>query len=305
MQLPAAEPRNDAHFALPYGVKKLLLVETGDLNRSILERLFTALKVEVVSCDGGASALEKMTPDVDLVVTDWVWAMGQRAKGKGLLFSPYLNASGALIAAPGLGGLCALEGKRVGVVGGAKDKSWLILQALAERDCGFDLAAKTEALFGAPPLMSRQLTDGAVEAVSTFWHFTAKLEAAGMEPVVRISDALTSLGVDPAPPLIGFVWDPARTDTDWAEAFLRAVARAGQILAQDDAAWEALRPMMRVKTDAEFTGLRDAYRRGIPQGWSDADTESAGKLYDLLVARAGPSFTSTAGPFDAAVFHGP
>ena len=306
----AAGPLQTARAETP--TVRIAVLKFGTVNwlmQTIKDRgLDTAegIELEVIGLAGKpATDIAFQSGDVDLLVTDWVWAMGQRAKGKALLFSPYLNASGALIGTPGLGGLCALKGKRVGVVGGAKDKSWLILQALAERDCGFDLAAETEALYGAPPLMSRQLTDGAVDAVSTFWHFTAKLEATGMEPIVRISDALASLGVAPAPPLIGFVWDPARTDTTQAEAFLRAAAKAGQVLATDDAAWEALRPKMRVKSDAEFTGLRDAYRGGIPGDWTDQDTESAGKLYDLLVARAGQSFTATAGPFDPSVFHRP
>ena len=271
-------------------------------------RLDTAqgFELEVVGLAGKpATAIAFQSGDVDLLVTDWVWAMGQRAKGKNLSFSPYLNASGALISAPSMDGLCDLKGKRVGVVGGAKDKSWLILQALAERDCGFDLGSETEALYGAPPLMSRQLTDGAVDAVSTFWHFTAKLEASGMKPVIRISDALAELGIDPAPPLIGYVWDPDRTDAARIDAFLRAVHTAGRVLAKDDSAWQALRPKMSVGSDAEFTGLRDAFRAGIPQGWGAADTESAAKLYDLLAERAGRPFADSAGPFDPAVFHTP
>jgi NitT/TauT family transport system substrate-binding protein len=243
--------------------------------------------------------------EVDLLVTDWIWALSQRTRGKALTFSPYLNASGALIGTPELDGLCALKGKRIGVVGGASDKSWLILQALVERDCGFNLVDETEALFGAPPLMSRQLTDGAVDAVSTYWHFTAKLEAAGMKPVIRIEDATAALGVAPSPPLIGFVWDSGKTEDTKVQAFLRAVDRASDVLAKDDAAWEALRPKMRVKTDAEFISLRDAYRGGIPIPWSAQDTQSAERLYDLLAKLSGPSFTDSAGPFDPAVFYTP
>ncbi len=260
--------------------------------------------LEVIGLAGKpATDIAFQSGDADLLVTDWVWALGQRAKGRKLFFSPYLNASGALVARQGMTDLCALRGRKVGVVGGAQDKSWLVLQALAERDCGFDLAAETEALFGAPPLMSRQLTDGAVDAVSTYWHFVAKLEAAGMTPVIRISDALAELGIAPAPPLIGFVWDSDRMDSTLAEAFLRATSGAAQVLAEDDGAWEKLRPLMRVKTDAEFDGLKSAYRRGIPKAWTAADTQSAQQLYELLIARAGKAFTDRAGPFDPAVFH--
>lgn len=297
-----AEPATVRITVLKFGTVNWLMetVKARGLDRA------EGFELEVIGLAGKpATDIAFQSGDVDLLVTDWVWALGQRAKGKSLKFSPYLNASGALIAAPGFGGLCALKGKKVGVVGGANDKSWLILQALAERDCGFDLAAETEALFGAPPLMSRQLEDGAVDAVLTFWHFVAKLEAAGMEPVVRISDALIALGIDPAPPLIGFVWDTERTDTSDVEAFLRAIAAAGDVLAEDDAAWEALRPNMRVKTEAEFTGLRDAYRQGIPGEWTVTDTDNARKLYDFLLERAGQSFAESAGHFDPNVFLGP
>lgn len=254
---------------------------------------------------GAATAIAFQAGEADILVTDWIWVMRQRADGKDVRFAPYLNSSGALVGSPRVSDLCDLKGRKVGVVGGADDKSWLVLQALADRDCGFDLAAETEALYGAPPLMSRQLIDDTVAAVSTYWHFVAKLEAAGMKPVVRIEDALARLGITPSPALIGYVWDQDRSDPATVQAFLRAIEAAGSILATDDSAWETLRPLMRAKSDAEFTGLRDAFRSGIPQGWTEADTASANKLYDLLSHRAGKTFTETAGPFDPAAFTGP
>lgn len=261
------------------------------------------ISLEVVPLAGKpATEIAFQSGDVDLLVTDWVWAMGQRAKGKEMRFSPYLNASGALVGGKDAGDLCAQRDSKVGVVGGAQDKSWLVLQALAERDCGFDLAAETETLFGAPPLMSRQLEDGTVDTVSTYWHFVAKLEAKGMKPVIRIADALAQLGIEPAPPLIGFVWNGDRSDAAAIEAFLRAVESAAAVLATDDTAWDDVRPLMRAKSDAEFAALRDAYRSGIPKAWSAKDTESSAKLYDLLLTRAGSAFRNAAGPFDPAVF---
>ena len=62
---------------------------------------------------------------------------------------------------------------------------------------------------------------------------------------------------------------------------------------------------MRSKTEAEFQALRDAYRAGIPKGWSAADTRGARGLYDLLTARAGKAFTDQAGPFNPRVFPDP
>lgn len=262
------------------------------------------VRLEIVPLAGkAATAIAFQSGDADMLVTDWIWAMRQRAADKPLKFHPYSNALGALVTRD-IPNLCAMKGQNVGVVGGAMDKSWLVLQALAEAECGLDLAVETNALFGAPPLMSRQLEDGTVAAVSTFWHFVAKLEAKGMTPIVRIEDALQRLGIDPAPPLIGFVWDADRTESDSAVALLRAITDAGVILAKDDAAWDRLRGLMRVKSDAEFTALRDAYRAGIPGDWTPAETRSARKLYDLLTDRAGKAFTDRAGSFNPSVFPG-
>lgn len=287
---------------LKFGTVNWLMetVKTRGLDRAEGFRLET-----IGLASGAATAIAFQAGEADMLVSDWVWVMRQRAGGKDVRFAPYLKASGALVGGPGVSTLCDVRGRKVGVVGGADDKSWLVLQALADRECGFDLAAETNALYGAPPLMSRQLVEDNVAAVSTYWHFVAKLEAAGMAPVIRIDEALYKLGIAPAPALIGYVWNQDRTDPAAVAAFLRAVDKAGAVLASDDTAWDDLRPLMRAKADAEFTGLRDAFRAGIPEGWSEADTASAGKLYDLLSRRAGKAFTETAGPFDPAAFTAP
>ena len=66
---------------------------------------------------------------------------------------------------PEITDLCAVSARRIGIVGGKFGKSWFLYQALARRDCGAELAARSEVLFGAPPLMARQLRDGQLDAV--------------------------------------------------------------------------------------------------------------------------------------------
>ena len=261
------------------------------------------IRLDIVPlASGAATKVAYQAGDSDLLVADWFWVMRQRMKAAGTRFSPYLNASGALVAGDDLDDLCDLRGRTVGVVGGPLDKSWLVLQALADQECGFDLAAETEVLHGAPPLLSRQLQDGAISAVSTYWHFVAKLEAAGKRPILRIEDALARLDISPAPPLIGFVWDQERVNADHARAFLRAVDAAREVLASDDSAWDALRPAMRARTDAEFTALRDAFRGGIPGPWSREDMISASRLYALVSGIGGAALAKQTGPFDVTVF---
>ena len=263
-------------------------------------------RLDVVPLAGKpATAIAFQAGDVDLIVTDWVWALRQRKAGADLRFAPYSVALGALMTRGGIDGICDLRGRSVGVVGGELDKNWLVMQALVRERCGFDLASETQALFGAPPLMSRQLEIGNVDAVSTYWHYAARLEAAGMTRLIDIAAAMKMLGISPAPPLIGFVWNADRGREGALTGFLRSVEAAGQLLASDDAQWDRLRPLMRAADDTEFGQLRDHYRAGIPGPWDAADTQAAARLYRLLAATGGAAFTFGAGRFDPAVFSPP
>ncbi|MEL6478671.1 MAG: ABC transporter substrate-binding protein, partial [Pseudomonadota bacterium] len=130
----------------------------------------------------------------------------------------------------------------------------------------------------------------------------ARLEAAGAERMLGVSEALTTLGFENAPALVGFVWDRGRSRAREIEAFRAAVTAAADLLSHSDAEWERLRPLMRVAGEAEFTRLRDAYRAGIQTQWSEADTDSARRLHALLEKTGGQRFRDSAGAFDAAVF---
>ena len=264
------------------------------------------ITLETVPLAGGAAtSVAFQAGEVDMIVKDWIWALYQRDRGVEIEFAPFSNTLGALMARPGVAGLCDLAGKSIGVVGGELDKSWIVLQALATRDCGFDITEEATVLFGAPPLMSEQLANGTVDAVSTYWHFAAKLEAAGMTRLQGVTEAMGDLGIDPAPPLIGFVWDTARTDPAAVAGFLRAAEAARALLAESDAEWEARRPMMRAANDAEFLALRDAYRAGRPGPWTEANSAAAERLYDLLTTLGGAGFQAEAGPFIPDVFKDP
>ncbi len=260
-------------------------------------------RLEVVELAGkAATTIAFRSGEVDLIVTDWMWAFQQRDRGLDLKFAPYSNALGAVMTSGEVDGVCDLKGRPVGVVGGERDKSWIVLQALVTKECGFDLASETQTLVGAAPLMSQQLLDGTVDAVSTYWPHAARLEAQGKSRLIGVDEAMARLGIDPAPALIGFVWNAGASDAGLIDAFLRSVTAAQNILADDDAEWERLRPRMAAADDAEFRFLRDHFRAGIVTRWTEADTASAERLQNLLIETAGGAFAAEAGPFDTDLF---
>jgi len=81
---------------------------------------------------------------VDVIVTDWIWVARQRAEGRDYTFVPYSRAVGGVMVRPDAGAksIADLRGKRLGVAGGALDKSWLLLRAYSRKTLGEDAALK-------------------------------------------------------------------------------------------------------------------------------------------------------------------
>ena len=266
------------------------------------------LALEVRDVDAGPAAqIALLAGEADVIVSDWLWVARQRAEGRDLIFLPYSRAVGALHvkADSPVQTLADLQGKRIGVAGGPVDKSWLILRAYAQEQ-GFDLAAETEQVFGAPPLIFEAALSGEVDAAVNFWHFGAKMEAAGLRPVVTVAEAGAALGLDPNTPLLGYVFDAKllRDQPQAVEGLARASRAAKDLLAKDDAAWQALRPQMNAKTDAQFEALKAGFRNGIPAP-GPVDEAAAARMLALMVRLGGAELMGEVSSLPAGLFYTP
>ncbi|WP_206080254.1 ABC transporter substrate-binding protein [Pacificoceanicola onchidii] len=239
---------------------------------------------------GSAAKVAFQGGETDVIVSDWLWVARQRAAGKDYVFIPYSKAVGSVMvpADSPAQGLADLKGVKVGIAGGPLDKSWLILQAYAAKTAGVDLKAETEQVFGAPPLIFKSALSGEVGAAINFWHFLAKMEAAGMRKLVDVSDAATALGLDPNTPLLGYVvkGEMLRDNPALVDGLAAASRGAKEILAADDAEWDRLRPRMNAKTDAQFAALKAGFRAGIPAP-GPVDETAAAKMLALMVELGG------------------
>jgi NitT/TauT family transport system substrate-binding protein len=227
---------------------------------------------------------------VDCVVADWLWVSRQRAAGADWTFFPFSTDLGAVVAARGspIHGLADLRNRRLGVAGSPLDKSWVILQALAQ-ERHIDLARDAQVSFGAPPLLDQELLQGRLDAVLTFWNFAARLESRGLPAVLPMSGALRRLGFKTPIPLVGYVvsdrW--ARAHPRALAGFVRATRQADSILATSDAEWDWLGPRTEARGPAELKALRDAFRAGIPSHWGGAERHEAEALYALFAKVGG------------------
>ncbi len=256
-----------------------------------------------------ATTLALRSGQVDAAVIDWIWVSRERAQGEDYTFLPFSNAVGSLVVAAhsDITTLADLAGKRIGVAGGPLDKSWLMMRALAEKEHGLDLEARVRVSFGAPPLLNEQLRLGRLDGVVTYWQFVAELEADGMQPILSVTEAGRRLGLASNVPLLGFVvresW--AEENRDALLALFQASRDAKALLAEDDAAWERLRPLMQPQSERVFVHLRDGYRSGIPERWGEPERADAAALFAILAELGGEELVGPSAQLEPGTFWAP
>jgi NitT/TauT family transport system substrate-binding protein len=252
------------------------------------ERSFT---LAVEGFGGGQATKVALQGDaVDGIVSDWLWVSRQRAEGENLVFIPYSSTVGALMVPPDsdIKSLEDLAGKKIGVAGGALDKSWLLIQGVAKQRHGMDLANEVEAIFGAPPLLNEKVQTGELDAVLNYWHFCARLEAQDYTRLLGVNEAIKDLGVESDVPQLGYVFreDFANENADLIEAFADA-SRAAKALLQTDEEWERIREMTKAKDDVTLETLKARFQEGIPLSWGEVERADATRLYDILAKLGG------------------
>jgi NitT/TauT family transport system substrate-binding protein len=237
-----------------------------------------------------ATNVAMLAGGLDVIVSDWLWVSRQRSAGEDFTMAPYSTSVGAVMVkvdSPAIT-LADLKGKKIGIAGGPHDKSWLLIQALAKRDHGIDLSAENEIVFGAPPLLSEKAQSGEFDAVLSFWHFCARLEANGFRRLIGAEEAATALGASGPVSALGYVFHDkwAAANPAAAIGFVKASAAAKELLGKSDEEWARLAPVIKAEGKALET-LRNRYREGIPQRPVADDEADAAKLYGVLEAIGG------------------
>ncbi|WP_323772460.1 ABC transporter substrate-binding protein [Antarctobacter sp.] len=247
--------------------------------------------------DNGATRVAVEGGEADVAVADWIWVARQRAAGKDYVFVPYSKAVGGLVAPKGSGvtSLKDLAGGKIGIAGGPLDKSWLILRAYAQQEYGMDLKAETEQVFGAPPLIFKSGLGGDLQGAINFWHFLAKMKASGMEEVISVETAGKALGLNTDTPLLGYYMKESflAENPGLAQALYDASRDAKDLLANDDAAWEAIRPIMNANNDAQFNQLKSDWLAGTPAR-GPVDIDGANKMLALMYDLGGADLVGKA-----------
>ncbi len=255
--------------------------------------------------DNGATRIAVEGGEADMAVADWIWVARQRAAGKDYVFIPYSRAVGSILVPKEseAQALPDLAGGKIGIAGGPLDKSWLILRAYALQEHGMDLKAETEQVFGAPPLIFKSGLGGDYAGAINFWHFLAKMKAAGMRELISVDTAGEALGLDLNTPLLGYYLKESFLDENpgLAQALYDASRDAKDLLSSDDAAWEAIRPSMNANSDAQFDTLKADWIGGIPAR-GPVDVEAANKMLSVMAELGGAELVGKASTVPEGLF---
>lgn len=294
----AAEPARLEIAVLKFGTVSWVLdtIEANGLDKA------EGIELDIIAlASTQATTLGLQAGSVNVVATDWLWVSRQRTVGADFTFVPFTTALGAIMVPPDspIKTLADLKGKTLGVAGGPLDKSWLLIVAYALRTANIDLRTATTQEFGAPPLLTERAKQGEIDAVLNFWPYAARLEAIGFTQLIGLEEVVRELGAKGEVSMVGYVFGDrwANKNLPAIQGFLRAAAKANELLATSNAEWDRLKPLMAEHdpsfTDATFEALRRRYREGIPERSSDADEADAKVLYQFLRELGGKKLVGT------------
>jgi len=233
-----------------------------------------------------ASKIALLSGAVDMMVADWIWVSRQRGQGKDYSFYPYSNTTGALVLAKGsaIKSIQDLQAQKIAIAGGELDKNSLLLQALLQRQGQAQVFSQMEKIYGAPPLLTEQLKRGRVDALLTYWHYAARLQAQGYPVLLTGTDILRALGIKNKVASIGYVFS-----TTWANqhkaavnSFLDNTQVIKQRLCESEKTWQGIKSLVRAEKPAENKLLRQYYCSGRVVSWGKPEQQSAQRIYQYL-----------------------
>ena len=243
---------------------------------------------------------------VDMIVADWIWVSRMRSVGKDYTFYPYSNTTGALVVADNspIKHLADLKNRKLAIAGGELDKNSLLLQALMQKQGQAEVFASIEKIYGAPPLLSQQMRQQRVDALLTYWHYAARMQAEGYRILMTGADILQGLDIQVSVPSIGYVFDRAwaNSHTSTVQTFLANTRKIKNTLCTNDVAWQNIKPLIRAKTAQVNLLLRQRYCAGRVLSWGDKEQQAAREIYQYLKGLSAQRLTGDAATIQAGTF---
>lgn len=252
-----------------------------------------------------ASAVALQSGAVDVIMTDLFWVSRQRGRQKPYVIMPTTKASGGVYTHPNMPfqELMRRNDVSIGVAGGSVDKNWLLLQAYSKKQ-NLNLLTHATPKFAAPPLINRFMLSQELDASINFWHYNARLAAAGLELTLPVTTMLTNLNVQADVPLLGWVFDEtwANQQTSLITGFIKASFAAKFILANQPQEWLRIRSLTKAESDEVFESLQINYPTTLLTQFSHQEIAATQQLFRIFADVGGQELMGSTSHFDPNIY---
>ncbi len=252
-----------------------------------------------------ASAVALQSGSVDVIMTDLFWVSRQRGQNKPYVIMPTTKASGGVYtnAQESFTQLLQQTDRSIGVAGGSVDKNWLLLQAYAKQQ-KLDLLSHFTPKFGAPPLLNRFMLNNELDASINFWHYNARLNAAGFSLSLPVTTMLTSLGIQADVPLLGWVFDEqwGNKNKNLVTDFFNASFAAKKLLQTSPQEWQRIRSLTKAENEQVFTALQTNYPDTLLTQFTSEEINATQQLFTVFVDVGGQELMGSTTFFNADIY---
>ena len=252
-----------------------------------------------------ASAVALQSGAVDVIMTDLFWVSRQRGQGKPYVIMPTTKASGGVYTneKQSFTQLLQQNDNSIGVAGGSVDKNWLLLQAYAKQQ-ELDLLAHFTPKFAAPPLLNRFMMNNELDASINFWHYNARLDAAGFTLTLPVTTMLKSLKIHADVPLLGWVFDEewGNKRKQLVTEFFKASFAAKTILQTQPQEWLRIRNLTKAENEQVFTSLQANYPDTLLTQFTIQEIAATQQLFAVFAEVGGQELMGTTTKFNADIY---
>ncbi|MEZ4632507.1 MAG: ABC transporter substrate-binding protein [Deinococcales bacterium] len=238
-----------------------------------------------------AKELALRAGESDVVVDDFLGPVLWKQQGIAVSgVYPYSLATGGVVVAEdsGINSIADLKGKKI-MASSLRDKSLLILRALAVAHYGFDPQEDSEILEGAPPLMIELINKGEVDAVIPFWHIVARLTAGGQNrELVAATAMLDELGLSSDLPIL-MLAARDEMDRELLGKFIMAMNTAIERMQEDEGFWQLIldNELYSLPDPSQFPNVVARWQVGIPSVWNQDVVDGLVNVVETMVELAG------------------
>lgn len=250
------------------------------------------LNLEVTSYGSKqATEIALRSDEADIVVDDFIGVMLMRQRGVPVkAVYPYSLATGGAVVLA-VSDINGIEDMRNATIAAAslRDKSLLILRALAVSEYGFDPQVTGDVIAASPPLMAELMKRGDIDVGIPYWHFVARMVGSGeFREVMRVTEMLEALGLPSDLPILVIV---ARDDVnpEAVRRYIRAFEMVTERMKRNDSIWQAILDagLYELEDPSLMENVSERWMAGVPERWNQEVIDGLANLIEEMVEVAG------------------